>query len=127
MTGAWDAAERRRHRGFRHLTLVAAGTIAAMAVVAGAVGLVSAIEAASGQARPEPSSWEISRALDIGAGARGRERAGHESAAQCSTLPMTAPSRMMQVAVIAFRPLSPEGRTSSTPHMAPMHRSPACC
>jgi hypothetical protein len=49
VTGRWDAAAGRRRREFRHLIIVAAGAIAAMAVVAGAVGLVSAIEATSGQ------------------------------------------------------------------------------
>ena len=49
MTGARDATASRRHREVRHLVIVAAGIIAAMAVVAGAVGLVSAIQAASGQ------------------------------------------------------------------------------
>jgi len=49
VTGAWEDAARRRRREFRHLVIVAAGAIAAMAVVAGAVGLVPAIEAASGQ------------------------------------------------------------------------------
>src|SRR5271169_383890 len=49
LTGAWDAAARRRHREFKHLIIIAAGTLAAMAVVAAGVGLVSAIESASGQ------------------------------------------------------------------------------
>jgi hypothetical protein len=49
VTGIRDAAARRRRGEFRHLMIVATGTIAAMAVVATAVGLVSAIEASSGQ------------------------------------------------------------------------------
>ena len=49
MTGARDSAARRRRGEFRHLVIVAVGAVAAMAVVASAVGLVSAIEAASGQ------------------------------------------------------------------------------
>jgi ferric-dicitrate binding protein FerR (iron transport regulator) len=48
MAGARDAVARRRRGEFRHLIIVAAGTIAAMAVVAAAVGLVPAIEASSG-------------------------------------------------------------------------------
>jgi hypothetical protein len=52
MTGARDAAARRRRRELKHLVIVVAGAIAAMAVVAGATGLVSAIEAAIGQGAP---------------------------------------------------------------------------
>jgi hypothetical protein len=48
-TSAQDTAARRRRGAFRHLIIVAAGTVAAMAVVGAAVGLVSAIEASSGQ------------------------------------------------------------------------------
>ena len=51
MTRARDAAARQRRGEFRHLVVVAAGTLAAMAVVAAATGLVSAIEASSGQGR----------------------------------------------------------------------------
>lgn len=49
VTGAWDATARRRRGEFRHLIIIAAGTIAAMAVVAATVGLLPAIEASSGQ------------------------------------------------------------------------------
>jgi hypothetical protein len=52
VTAAREAAARRRRSEFRHLIIVAAGTLAAMAVVAGAVGLVSAIESSSGQGAP---------------------------------------------------------------------------
>jgi hypothetical protein len=48
-TGARGGAARKRRGDFRHVIIVAAGTIAAMAVVAFAVGLVSAIEASGGQ------------------------------------------------------------------------------
>jgi hypothetical protein len=44
-----EAAADRRHREFRRFLIVAAGAIAAMAVVAAALGLVPAIEAASRQ------------------------------------------------------------------------------
>jgi hypothetical protein len=47
VAAARDAAARRRRGEFRHLVIVATGTIAAMALVAAAVGLVSAIEAAN--------------------------------------------------------------------------------
>jgi hypothetical protein len=48
VTSARDAAAR-RHRGTaRHLVIVAAGAIAAMVVVAATVGLIAAIQAASG-------------------------------------------------------------------------------
>jgi hypothetical protein len=43
-----DTAARRRRGEFRHVTIVVAGALAAMAVVAAMVGLVSAIEAATG-------------------------------------------------------------------------------
>jgi hypothetical protein len=46
--GERDAAARLRQGEFRHIVIVAAGAVAAMAVVAAAVGLVSAIEAADG-------------------------------------------------------------------------------
>jgi hypothetical protein len=49
VTGARDAGARRRHREFRHLIIVVAGVLAAMALVAGASGLIPAIEATSGQ------------------------------------------------------------------------------
>jgi hypothetical protein len=49
VAAARDEAERRRRGKFRHLVIVAIGTIAAMAVVAAAGGLVQAIEASSGQ------------------------------------------------------------------------------
>jgi hypothetical protein len=49
VTSARDEASRRHRREFRHLVIVAAGVIAAMAVVGGALGLVPAIQAASGQ------------------------------------------------------------------------------
>lgn len=45
------AAARQRRGHVRHLVIVAAGTIAVMAVVAAATGLVSAIEASGGQGR----------------------------------------------------------------------------
>jgi hypothetical protein len=43
-----DTAARRRRMELRHFIIVAAGTIAAMAIVAGASGLIPAIQAASG-------------------------------------------------------------------------------
>jgi hypothetical protein len=43
------AAARRRRTEFRHFIIVAAGAIAAMAIVAGALGLIPAIQASSGQ------------------------------------------------------------------------------
>lgn len=46
---AGGLSHQRRRGEFRHLIIVAAGTIAAMAIVAAGVGLVSAIEAAGGQ------------------------------------------------------------------------------
>jgi hypothetical protein len=46
-----DTAARRRRTEFRHFIIVAAGTIAAMAIVAGATGLIPALEAASGQGK----------------------------------------------------------------------------
>jgi hypothetical protein len=46
---AREAAARQRRGGLRHLVIVAAGTIAAMAVVAAALGLASAIKAANEQ------------------------------------------------------------------------------
>jgi hypothetical protein len=46
--GARDAVAGRRRGEFRHIVIVIAGVVAAMAVVAGAVGLVPAIEAATG-------------------------------------------------------------------------------
>jgi hypothetical protein len=49
VAGARDAAARRRRGQFRHLVFVGGGVIAAMAVVAAAVGLIPAIEASSGQ------------------------------------------------------------------------------
>jgi ferric-dicitrate binding protein FerR (iron transport regulator) len=51
VAGARDLAVHRRHGQARHLLIVGAGAIAAMAVVAGALGLVPAIEAAGGQGR----------------------------------------------------------------------------
>ena len=44
-----DATARRRRLEFRHITVVLAGAMAAMAVAAASVGLVSAIDAARGQ------------------------------------------------------------------------------
>jgi hypothetical protein len=44
-----DATARRRRLEFRHITIVLAGAMAAMAVAAASVGLVSAIDAARGQ------------------------------------------------------------------------------
>jgi hypothetical protein len=44
-----DATARRRRLEFRHITIALAGAIAAMAVAAASVGLVSATEAARGQ------------------------------------------------------------------------------
>jgi hypothetical protein len=49
VTSARDSAARRRRGELRHLLIVAAGTIAAMAVAGAALGLVPAIEAASRQ------------------------------------------------------------------------------
>jgi hypothetical protein len=49
VAGARDQAVRRRRGELRHLLIVAAGIVAAMAVVAGTLGLVPAIQAASGQ------------------------------------------------------------------------------
>jgi hypothetical protein len=49
VTSISDAAAGRRRRELRHLLIVAAGTIAAMAVVAAGLGLVPAIEAAGRQ------------------------------------------------------------------------------
>jgi hypothetical protein len=43
-----DTVTRRRRGEFRHVMIVVAGALAAMVVVAAAVGLISAIEAASG-------------------------------------------------------------------------------
>jgi len=48
---ARESAARQRRGHIRHLLMVAAGTVAAMAVVAAATGLISAIEASSGQGR----------------------------------------------------------------------------
>lgn len=52
VTAARDAAAR-RHRGeFRHVVIIVAGIIAAMALVAFPVGLVSAIQASGGEGTP---------------------------------------------------------------------------
>jgi hypothetical protein len=45
----WDETASQRRLEFRHLTIVVAGTLVAMAAVAVGVGLISAIGAASGQ------------------------------------------------------------------------------
>jgi hypothetical protein len=49
VTGVRAAAERRHHRQFRHLIIVGAGAVVAMAAIAAMTGLVPAIEAAGGQ------------------------------------------------------------------------------
>jgi uncharacterized membrane protein len=46
---ARDETARRRRLEFRHIAIVLAGTLAAMAVIAASLGLISAIEAARGQ------------------------------------------------------------------------------
>ena len=49
VTRVRDMVARRRRTEFRHVIIVAAGAIAAMAIVAAASGLIPAIEAAGGQ------------------------------------------------------------------------------
>jgi hypothetical protein len=46
---ARDETARRRSLAFRHITIAVAGAVAAMAVIAASLGLISAIEAARGQ------------------------------------------------------------------------------
>jgi hypothetical protein len=49
VTSARDAAARRRRGGLRHFSIVAGGVLAAIAVATAATGLISAIDASSGQ------------------------------------------------------------------------------
>jgi hypothetical protein len=49
VTAARDALARRRRGEFRHIVVIVAGTIAAMAIVGAAIGLPAAIEASMGQ------------------------------------------------------------------------------
>jgi len=49
VTGARDALARRRRGEFRHIVIIVAGTLAAMAIVGAAIGLPAAIEASTGQ------------------------------------------------------------------------------
>ena len=48
VTRTWDAASRHRILKFRHISIVVAGAVAAMAVVAVSTGLASALDAARG-------------------------------------------------------------------------------
>lgn len=128
VAGARDAVARRRRSEFRHLIIVGGGAIAVMAVVAAAVGLVPAIEAAGGQGTAGTFVVGTQPCFRYRSGCAwsGTFQSQDGTAAQHvnydGTLPAGAGGGS---SVPAIYPAG--GRTSSTPRMTPMRGSSTWC